>query len=50
MSIIKYTKGKILRDEEEERERKVAAKNFTDEDRKELSEELAEDAPDDESE
>lgn len=41
MGLKKYGTGKVLRDEDEERERKIAAKNFTDQDRKELEEELA---------
>lgn len=45
MGLRKYGTGKILRDEEEEKERRVAAKNFTAKDRKELAEELAQDAP-----
>jgi len=39
MGLIKYTMGKILRNQEEEQERKVAAKNFTDADREALRKE-----------
>ena len=39
MSLRKYTMGRILRSKEEKEEQKTAAKNFTDEDRKELHKE-----------